>query len=268
MTVDAPVPGSAIPLESLPNFRDLGGYATSGDGRVARGRLYRSVMLARLTEPDSRVLEELGLRSVFDLRTAAERESSPDRAIGAREVHLDVLADDSGNGPASLIAKTGDPAAIAAALDGGKGAEMMKQAYRDLILLPSALSSFRAFFTDLATSDTLPALFHCTTGKDRTGWAAASTLLFLGVSEKDVFHDYLQTNEQLLPALQPMMDQFASAGGNPDSLRPVLGVDREYLQTALDMVAEKYGSIDAYMSQGLGLNDETLVSLRSQLLVG
>jgi len=51
-------------------------------------------------------------------------------------------------------------------------------------------------------------VFHCTAGKDRTGWAAASTLLLLGVSTGDVFADYLLTNDQLRPALQPLLDQF------------------------------------------------------------
>ena len=174
----------------------------------------------------------------------------------------------TGTGPASLLAKMDDPAAISAALSNGQGEQMMREAYRDLIELPSANRSFARFFTELAESESLPALFHCTTGKDRTGWAAATTLTFLGVSREDVYHDYLQTNPQLLPALKPIFDQFESVGGNPGDLRPVLSVDRSYLDTAMDLMHERYGSIDGYMKEGLGLGPEILEALRARLLVG
>jgi hypothetical protein len=85
-----------------------------------------------------------------------------------------------------------------------------------------------------------PAVFHCTTGKDGTGWAAASTLLVLGVSTDDVFADYLLTNDQLLPTLQPLLDQFRSIGGDPELLMPVVGVQKEYLQTVLDEIHKRY----------------------------
>jgi len=83
-------------------------------------------------------------------------------------------------------------------------------------------------------------VFHCTTGKDGTGWAAASTLLVLGVSTDDVFADYLLTNDQLLPTLQPLLDQFRSIGGDPELLMPVVGVQKEYLQTVLDEMHKRY----------------------------
>lgn len=268
MSKTTPAPGAEIPVESLPNLRDLGGYGT-GDGKVVkRGQLYRSVLLARLSDPDLEKIEELGLRTVFDLRTAAESAASPDRNVGAREVRLDVLADRTGEGAASLLAKMDDPAAVGAALAHGRGAEMMMNAYRELIELPSALESYSSFFTDLAAAGTVPALVHCTTGKDRTGWAAAATLLFLGVDEPDVFHDYLLTNQQLLPAQKPIFDQFASAGGDPAVLKPVLSVDRSYLETAIDLMQTRYGSIEGYMKEGLELDDEVLETLRANLLLG
>lgn len=268
MTETTAASGASIPIESLPNLRDIGGYRAADGKTVKRGQLYRSVLLGRLSDADLPKVEELGLRTVFDLRTTAESEASPDREIGSREVRLDVLADRTGEGAASLLAKMDDPAAIGAALADGGGTGMMETAYRELIELPSAMTSYRTFFTDLAAAGTVPALVHCTTGKDRTGWAAASTLLFLGVDEQDVFHDYLLTNQQLLPALKPIFDQFSSLGGDPEALKPVLGVDRSYLRTAIDLMTKAYGSIDGYMSDGLGLDDEILERLRSRLLTG
>ena len=265
MTAATPAPGENIPVETLPNLRDIGGYRTADGQTVARGRLYRSVLLGRMSDADVRKVEELGLRTVFDFRTTAEQLATPDRDVGARNVGLDVLADRSGTGPASLLAKMDDPAAINAALSDGQGGEMMRTAYRELLELPSANLAYTSFFTELAAAETLPALFHCTTGKDRTGWAAAAILLFLGVAEEDVFYDYLLTNERLLPALKPYFDQFESVGGDPAVLRPVLSVDRSYLRTTIDLVGEMYGSIDGYMEEGLGLDSEIRDVLRARL---
>ncbi len=266
MSGKLPAPGTNIPVATLPNLRDLGGYRTADGRSVRRGRLYRSVLLGRLSDDDVAKIERLDLRTVFDFRTAAEHEATPDRDVGARTMNLDVLADRNGTGPAGLLAKMDDPAAINDALKDGQGETMMRTAYRELIELPSANRSYRSFFTELASAESLPALFHCTTGKDRTGWAAASTLLFLGVDEEDVYHDYLQTNMQLLPALEPLLKPFVRAGGDFDALRPVLGVDRSYLGTAVDLMKNSYGSIHAYMKEGLGLDEEILQTLRSRLL--
>jgi len=268
MSDTAAAPGANIPVRTLPNLRDLGGYRTAEGKTVARGRLYRSVLLGRLSDQDVERVAELGLRTVFDFRTAAEFEATPDRDVGARMVNLNVLADRAGEGPASLLAKMDDPEAIGAALEGGQGAQMMRTAYSELIELPSANRSYAEFFTSVADADSLPALFHCTTGKDRTGWAAAATLLFLGVDEADVYHDYLQTNEQLLPALKPLLGDFIAAGGDPEMLKPVIGVDQTYLKTSIDLMEERYGSIEGYMREGLGLEDEILAALRARLLVG
>ena len=137
MTAATPASEENIPVETLPNLRDIGGYRTTDGQTVARGRLYRSVLLGRMSDADVRKVEDLRLRTVFDFRTAAEQLASPDRDVGARNVGLDVLADRSGTGPASLLAKMDDPAAINAALSDGQGGEMMRTAYRELLELPS-----------------------------------------------------------------------------------------------------------------------------------
>jgi protein-tyrosine phosphatase len=110
-------------------------------------------------------------------------------------------------------------------------------------------------------------LFHCTTGKDRTGWAAASLMLLLGVDEDAVTEDYLRTNADLLPAMQPVLDRFAGQGGDPDVLLPVLGVREEYLRTALDEVGVRFGGIRGYATDGLGLTEQDLDRLAAAVTV-
>ncbi len=247
------VPGAAIGVPTLPNLRDLGGWSIPG-GRVRRGLLYRSTALGKLSDADMPAVAALGLRTVYDMRTEAERSAEPDRLPdGAEGIVVDVLADASGAAPAQLMAMLADPTAAEAMLGDGKAVALFEHGYREIVSIPSALAGYSRFFSDLALERRRPALFHCTTGKDRTGWAAAALLLLLGVSEPDVMGEYLLTNDQLLPALQPMLDQFASVGGDPKLLLPVLGVQSEYLNAALEEMRNRYGTIEEYFNTGLGL---------------
>ena len=259
----ARAPGAGMGLASAPNLRDVGGWPTGNGGRVASGALYRSTDLSRLSGPDVPAFAGLGIRSVYDLRTPGERAAAPDLLPdGAGYFPLDVLADSTMAVPANLGALLTDPPAASVALAGSSVTELFDAAYREMIALPSARAAYRALFADLAVSDRRPALVHCTAGKDRTGWAAAALLLLLGVSEDDVMSEYLLTNDLLLPALQPVFDQFRDAGGDPTVLVAVFGVAPEYLAAGLDEMTGRFGSIEGYFSAGLGLDALTIHALR------
>lgn len=263
-----PGPGAPIVLETVPNLRDLGGYPVVGGGTVRPGRLYRSVALNRLSPRDATVLEGFGIRTVFDLRTESERRAAPDRALrGAREVVCDVLADATEAAPARMLEVVKDPAHAAEFFSGGRAQHLFETAYRQIVSSQSALRAYREFFDAIAEPRNVPALFHCTTGKDRTGWAAASTLLLLGVDEAQVIHEYELTNRDLLPALAPLFAQFAAAGGDPEILKPVAGVDPRYLHAALDEMHRRFGSITGYFRDGLGIDEAGQDRLRAGLIV-
>ena len=256
-----------IHVATAPNLRDVGGWPTRDGGRVVTGALYRSTDLSRLSGPDVAAFAGLGIRSVFDLRTAGERAAAPDRLPEGTVYHaLDVLEDSTMAVPANLMALLADPPTATAALTGQRVTDLFDSAYREIIGLPSARAAYRTLFCDLAGGHQLPALVHCTTGKDRTGWAAAALLMLLGVSAEDVMAEYLLTNDLLLPALQPMFDQFRDAGGDPTVLVPVFGVDPAYLAAGLDEMASRFGSIEGYFSHGLGLDAATLDALRATFL--
>ena len=257
-------PGASIPLASLPNLRDLGGWPTKDGGRVRSGLVYRSTELGKLAGDDVAAVDGLGLRTVFDMRTEAERSAEPDRLPhGAELAVIDVLADSSGAAPAQLIKVLGDPAAATPLLGDGKAVKLFEHGYREIVSLPSALAAYRLFLLDLSQPEHRPALFHCTTGKDRTGWGAALLLMLLGVSDEDVMRDYLLTNSQLVPAMQPVFDRFQAAGGDPDVLRPVIGVEQEYLEASLDEMRQRFGSLEGYVTEGLQLGPEVLDALRA-----
>ncbi|WP_291794759.1 tyrosine-protein phosphatase [Brevibacterium sp.] len=269
-TAGASGTSAAVPvIPTLPNLRDLGGHRTTDGRRVRAGILYRSVDLSRVDADGLDVLQGLGIRTVFDLRTAPECEQRPDRLpAGAHRVALDVLRDSQQTAPAQMATFFEDAVKAEEFLGGGRAVEHLAQAYRDIVSLPSALEAYSGYFRGLLAADGSASLVHCTTGKDRTGWAAASLLLTLGVEPDAVMADYLRTNTDLLPALQPVFDQFAEAGGSPEMLRPVLGVREEYLVTALAEADARFGGIEGYVREGLGLSEDELTRLRSLFLEG
>jgi protein-tyrosine phosphatase len=118
---------------------------------------------------------------------------------GGRDVWLNVLADEAQSAPVQLQRLMANPTQANAAL---------------------------------GEPDTLPALFHCTTGKDRTRWAAAALLLLLGVPQDVVMQDFLRSNAYRLPAHQEQIDAFVAAGGDPAIPPAILGVKADYLAAA------------------------------------
>jgi protein-tyrosine phosphatase len=235
---------------------------------VATGEVYRSAEFSSLTGDAARSFADLGIRTVYDFRTADERAAAVNAVPpGTEYIVLDILADRSEAGPAQMMKVLTDPKAAEALLGDGKAVAMFEQSYREFIDLPSARTGYHQFFGALSTKEHRPALFHCTTGKDRTGWGAASLLMLLGVSDDDVMADYLLTNDSLVPALQPMVDQFSSIGGDPSLLAPVIGVQREYLDAAREAMEAKYTSIEGYFTDGLGLSADTIDTLRADLVV-
>jgi protein-tyrosine phosphatase len=143
--------------------------------------------------------------------------------------------------------------------------EHYRSTYRNLVLLDSARAAYAELFGRLAELDR-PALFHCTAGKDRTGWAAAALLALLGVDDDTITADYLLSSEPVLASFQPLMDRFAEAGGDPTALRPAFAVTEDYLQAARDAVAEEFGTVEGWFRDGLGLPDEVPQQLRARLL--
>ncbi len=260
-------PGALIDLASLPNLRDVGGHATRDGRTVRRGLLYRSTELSKLSESDGATLAGFGLHAVFDLRTAAEQQTQPDLLPdGVTLIPCDVMADATGAAPAQMEGVLSNPTAATALLADGQGMAYMVGAYRQFVAMTSALAAYRRLFSTLLEPGTLPALFHCATGKDRTGWATAALLMLLGVPDDAVRAEYLLTNEHLLPALRPVFELFAATGGDPRLLRPLLGVDASYLDAAVDEMRARYGTVESYFADGLHLDAAAQEQLKALLL--
>lgn len=258
----------AVAIASVPNLRDVGGRP-SRDGRVVRtGLLYRSGALQRLEGEDLAAFARLGIRRIYDLRGPRERMLAPDRLpAGTEYVTGDVLADWAEGGPDRVFEWWTDPAAARRELGGGRAEALWIGQYRALVTLASAHAVYGRLFRELAHSENRPALVHCSGGKDRSGWAAASLLLLLDVAPDIVMTDYLQSGWwDDDPSATAMMRTLTERGGDPALWRPIFAAESRYLEAALDQVSRSYGSIEAYFSHGLGVDAPTQHALRAAFL--
>jgi protein-tyrosine phosphatase len=259
--------GQSLGITSVPNLRDLGGYKTKDGKTVVSGLVYRSNQLSGISPEDMQQLESLKLKNAFDLRTAEERNKRPEELPpGVNYVVVDVLADSPQAGPAQLEKLMADPKTANAELGGGKVEEAFKASYREFVSLSSAKREFRKLFLAMGDKQQLPALFHCTTGKDRTGWAGAALLTLLGVPEDKVIEDYLRSNDYILTAYKKHINDFVAAGGDVEIPRAILGVKKEYLDAAFDEMQTRYGEIENYFSEGLGIDAAQQQAIRKLLL--
>jgi protein-tyrosine phosphatase len=259
--------GQSLGIKSVPNLRDLGGYKTRDGATVTAGLAYRANQLSGINPADMQKIAALKLKKAFDLRTEEEKTKRPDELpTGVEYVWLDVLADSPQAGPAQLENLMSDPAAANAELGGGKVEEGFKDSYREFVSLPSAQKEFSKLFLALGDEQQVPAVFHCTTGKDRTGWATAALLTLLGVPQDTVMEDYLHSNDYILPAYQSVIDGFVAAGGDKEIPLGILGVKQEYLEAAFDEMQTKYGTIETYFSDALGIDAAQQQALRNLYL--
>lgn len=229
-------PSRALPLQGVSNFRDLGGYVGL-DGRPVRWRkVFRSAHLGELTADDIGLLNTLGVRRVFDFRGAEERLTAP-CVLPQATVHALSIEP-------SVVQRMSEHLATGEALTGPQMVAYMQQTYRDFVLKNTP--RFAQLMSHVLASDE-PLVFHCTAGKDRTGFAASMLLMALGVSRDVVMEDYLLTNQLLRRKLHV-------GGLLPPEARDILeGVQTGFLEAALDVVDQAHGGVDAYLTGQLGL---------------
>ena len=262
-------PDSALDgLGVAANLRDVGGHAAGDGGRVRRGLLYRSTALDRLDGATAEAFGRLGVRTVFDLRSRPERAAAPDRLPnGIAYVVTDVIGGADRGSFEHILAILSDPMVARELLADRRGEAMWQEHYRDFVRLETARLAYGRLFATLADAGTRPALMHCSTGKDRTGWAAAALLTFLGVPPDAVMCDFLVSNERLRPFVAPLVARFVEHGGDADLLAPVVGVMPSYLEAALDEMQARHGGVEGYFAEGLRLDPSERARLREAFLV-
>lgn len=252
-----------IPLEGVENFRDYGGYPSRYGGSVVWGYLFRAAHQAAATDDDLRVLAEMNLGHVVDLRRPSERAMHPSRRYqGFVAEVIECDQGDQAEAPHVAFLRDTDltPASVRKFFDAY---------YAGAPFEPRHIDLYSRYFRALAEGDGA-VLIHCTAGKDRTGILAALTHHLLGVHPDDMFADFLLTNAAVrMEARAPMVAQAleASLGKTPSdvAVRAFLGVEAAYLDRAFQVMTERTGSPEAYLAM-LGVNEKDATAIRLRLL--
>lgn len=246
-----------VRLASADNFRDVSGpdaaYAAADGRPLARGVAYRSNEL-QLSHGDVESLGRLGIGAIYDLRTDREIEAHPDVEVpDAVWRHLEVRGI-----PMQAVSDLADRATAH---------DVMMRVYRSFVEVEGARTAFATLFRELAEAE-VPVLFHCTAGKDRTGWAAALLLHLAGVDDDTILEDYLLTNTFSSGTREKYLGLVREHLGadKVDVYERVMLADEAYLQAGYDAAAAAYGDRLGYLRDGLGLDDATLDALRDRML--
>ena len=259
-------PERQVALEGQPNFRDLGGYKTADGRSVKWGLLYRAGALNQLTDADLEKVRARGIVKIIDLRADSEVDKARDRVpAGAQSLRLPVW-------PKTNLK------ALSKALNGGDVSGITEMALCDANrdFIRDFGSAYAELLNQLADPANRPTLWHCTLGKDRAGLGAAIVLLALGVPEKAIMEDYLLSNTYRAREMQKELSDFkkrqpaaragAEASRDAQVFQALIEARREYLQAAFDEMTREYGSIEAYLHEGLGVTSAKQKNLQSQLL--
>ena len=258
-----------IHLKGTTNTRDIGGYQTSDQSTLRWGQIIRSDKLSRLTAKDFQKLEDIGLKTVIDLRTQKEHDQSPTLWKGdkpPRFFHFPV--GDSNNDWFTAQRKMMKRNRFTQE----QSLEHMTEGYR--MILEEGTASYQKLMEIVLDESNWPVLIHCNAGKDRSGVGVALILEALGVNRETIMEEYLLTNEisriEEKAVFLSRESKNSSRGnkfskGTPASAwLPIVGVRAQMLEAFYDSVDEKYGSMDAYLTE-LGVDQQARLELAASL---
>ena len=221
-----------IPLDGAYNFRDLGGLPARDGRRVLARRVFRSDRLTRLTEADRRILEELGIGRVFDLRSDLELAGD---GIG----EFPAAADRHRHVPLVRVSLSpSDPAIDWTKVD-------LQNRY--LEMLEEGAAVIREVLDHLASGVPEATVFHCTGGKDRTGVLAAVLLRTLGVADEVVVEDYAISERHLAPMVEASRTLLAGEGFDPQVILYLCGSPAERMRKMIADMDSRWGSVEGYL---------------------
>lgn len=267
--------GLGLGMEGLLNARQLGGYAAE-DGRMVRQNLLlRSAKLSDATENDlARLRDVYHLRTIVDLRTPNEAQAGADPQIdGARNIRIQMIDASRGGGQlvSSIPGATVDiDATIRGMLALIRGNYVDDRLYIRQLDSETGKTGCRQFFDALLTHEDGAVLWHCTSGKDRTGVAAVLLLTVLGVDKETAIQDFLLSNDfhkRNVEYIAHEARRFTSDPSELETMRMLAGVSRVYMEKMFAFAEEKHGSMLEYIRREIGMGNMEIRTIRDKYLI-
>lgn len=255
-----------IPLRETNNFRDLGGYQTTDGHTIRWQRIYRADDLSKLAADDQQKMVQLQIKEDIDLRSHDECQKQPDNIPDQVDyVFNPVFRHDetqSTNVWTELEKRMKTEPLV--------GKQQMINAYLDMVKTSNARKAFRQLFVHLLSLEDQDALvFHCTAGKDRTGFSAYLILSALGVDSETIMKDYLLTNTALMNFLRGQAAALRAGHHSEIEIENFIALwsaDKAYLQSATQALKEDYGNVNGFLINGLKLAQSDINDLKKMYL--
>ena len=252
------------------NLRELGGYQTTAGQTIKKGLLYRCGHMSELTPEQKDIYRNLKLQTIIDLRRQDEVEERPTPQF-AEETNQHISVSDPDNAFAEAAARAHEPDAARIIL--GEAVRYYTE------IITHNIHRYIPVMEYIFNPDNLPLLFHCTAGKDRTGFVAAATLKFLDVPDETVMEDYLLTNDLLQERANERVivwrERLSAERGiseddvDPESLKALktlMLTHRDMIQATFTAVADNYGTWHDLRREALRISDNQLETFKSHVL--
>ncbi|CAG8976729.1 hypothetical protein HYALB_00012527 [Hymenoscyphus albidus] len=258
-----------INIPNIPNFRDLGGHPLPTSSHtpttIKPGLIYRCAEPSGVTQEGIAKLKELGVTHVYDLRSDNEIERSIAAGRGGvvewdgcKRVFVPVFPDKDYD-PEALAVRFKDYSTL--------GTEGFKRAYTSI--LKNAGPSYGPIFLHLANEPEKPLIVHCTAGKDRTGVFCALILQLCGVGDEHIAQEYSLTeiglSKEWKEAVIEHLSEHPALKGNMEGAWNMISSKTENMLATLQIIRERFGGPEKYMTDICGLTKEQVEKIRSNL---
>ena len=251
-------------LSKQKNIRDLGGMVTKDGHHIKYGKIIRGGALLRLTDDDKKVIDELHLTDIIDFRSSSEYLSLPTYVPEGTRTHNVPVLKISTQEEANRRIKSADGNLLWFLEDHTSGFEHLRKIYNEFVTTEEGVFAFKKFFEIIMQKDAVT-YFHCSQGKDRTGFAAYLLEIALGVSEQDAFDDYMLSNVAMAKRAEALLNSvkykpFYNEEYKKDLL-DVFSVKMEYINAAIETMNQKYGGAISFIRDILGVDTDKLKEL-------
>ena len=259
-----------IPFEGVMNIRDLGGMKTK-DGRVIKpGMLFRGSRLIDATEKDKEQIAK-SVDLIVDFRSEQEIIEQPDPDLeGVTNIHIPIL-DTMARG-VSREKKTDEAATRGPSFATVEDAiASMSRVYARFVESDFSRSQYAAFMRHVIDGGYEKVMWHCTAGKDRTGFAAFLFQKMFDIDDESIMEDYVLTNQYIKEDVDRIKDGIRKREGSltdeqERALTSLFGAEKAYLRTSIAKIEELYGDFHNYLVDGLRVTDEEQEMLKERYL--